>query len=50
MCSFECRPVCVFQFDLVCSDQWKLTFISTVFFVGVFLGSFVSGQLSDRYP
>nr|XP_040037474.1 solute carrier family 22 member 4-like isoform X1 [Gasterosteus aculeatus aculeatus]XP_040037475.1 solute carrier family 22 member 4-like isoform X1 [Gasterosteus aculeatus aculeatus]XP_040037476.1 solute carrier family 22 member 4-like isoform X1 [Gasterosteus aculeatus aculeatus]XP_040037477.1 solute carrier family 22 member 4-like isoform X1 [Gasterosteus aculeatus aculeatus] len=39
----------VSEFDLVCSDQWKLTFISTVFFVGVFLGSFVSGQLSDRF-
>uniref|UniRef100_A0A8C2ZUV7 Major facilitator superfamily (MFS) profile domain-containing protein n=1 Tax=Cyclopterus lumpus TaxID=8103 RepID=A0A8C2ZUV7_CYCLU len=39
----------VSEFDLVCSEQWKLTFISTVFFVGVLLGSFFSGQLSDRF-
>ncbi|XP_054481193.1 solute carrier family 22 member 4-like [Anoplopoma fimbria] len=39
----------VTEFDLVCSEQWKLTFISTVFFVGVLLGSFFSGQLSDRF-
>ncbi|XP_056263580.1 solute carrier family 22 member 4-like isoform X3 [Pseudoliparis swirei] len=39
----------VSEFDLVCSEQWKLTFTSTVFFVGVLLGSFFSGQLSDRF-
>ncbi|KAM8899192.1 solute carrier family 22 member 4-like isoform 4-T4 [Spinachia spinachia] len=39
----------VSEFDLVCDDQWKLTFICTVFFVGVLLGSFFSGQLSDRF-
>ncbi|XP_063342912.1 organic cation/carnitine transporter 2-like [Pelmatolapia mariae] len=39
----------VSEFDLVCSNQWKQTFTSTVFFVGVLLGSFFSGQLSDRY-
>ncbi|XP_068591088.1 organic cation/carnitine transporter 2-like [Cebidichthys violaceus] len=39
----------VSEFDLVCSEQWKLTFISTVFFVGVLFGSFFSGQLSDRF-
>ncbi|XP_068456839.1 organic cation/carnitine transporter 2-like [Clinocottus analis] len=39
----------VTEFDLVCSDQWKMTFTSTVFFVGVLLGSFFSGQLSDRF-
>lgn len=40
---------CFSQFDLVCSDQWKQPFTSTVFFVGVLVGSFFSGQLSDRY-
>ncbi|CAI5642982.1 solute carrier family 22 member 5 [Oreochromis niloticus] len=39
----------VSEFDLVCSNQWKQPFTSTVFFVGVLLGSFFSGQLSDRY-
>ncbi|XP_041658014.1 solute carrier family 22 member 5-like [Cheilinus undulatus] len=35
-------------FDLVCSEQWKQPFTSTVFFIGVLLGSFFSGQLADR--
>ncbi|MED6291286.1 hypothetical protein CHARACLAT_021943, partial [Characodon lateralis] len=39
----------VTEFDLVCSEQWKQPFTSTVFFVGVLFGSFFSGQLSDRY-
>uniref|UniRef100_A0A3Q4GIK5 Major facilitator superfamily (MFS) profile domain-containing protein n=1 Tax=Neolamprologus brichardi TaxID=32507 RepID=A0A3Q4GIK5_NEOBR len=39
----------VSEFDLVCSNQWKQPFTSTVFFVGGLLGSFFSGQLSDRY-
>ncbi|XP_005923136.1 solute carrier family 22 member 5 isoform X1 [Haplochromis burtoni] len=39
----------VSEFDLVCTNQWKQPFTSTVFFVGGLLGSFLSGQLSDRY-
>ncbi|XP_074466701.1 organic cation/carnitine transporter 2-like [Sebastes fasciatus] len=39
----------VSEFDLVCSDQWKQPFTSTVFFVGVLVGSFLSGQISDRF-
>ncbi|KAM6907200.1 solute carrier family 22 member 4-like [Xenentodon cancila] len=39
----------VTEFDLVCSEQWKVPFTSTVFFVGVLFGSFFSGQFSDRY-
>ncbi|XP_069002078.1 organic cation/carnitine transporter 2-like isoform X2 [Embiotoca jacksoni] len=38
----------VSEFDLVCSEQWKQPFTSMVYFLGVFLGSFLSGQLSDR--
>lgn len=52
----KCSAVCVrsvvvrhLQFDLVCSDQWKQPFTSTVFLLGVLLGSFFSGQVSDRY-
>ncbi|XP_069002080.1 organic cation/carnitine transporter 2-like isoform X1 [Embiotoca jacksoni] len=39
----------VSEFDLVCSEQWKQPFTATVLFVGIFFGSFFSGQLSDRY-
>ena len=41
--------VWIFQFDLVCSEQWKQPFTSTLYFIGVLVGSFFSGQLSDRY-
>ncbi|KAF7651322.1 hypothetical protein LDENG_00112480, partial [Lucifuga dentata] len=39
----------VSEFDLVCSEQWKQPFTSTVFFIGVLCGSLFSGQLSDRF-
>uniref|UniRef100_A0A8C9XDX9 Major facilitator superfamily (MFS) profile domain-containing protein n=1 Tax=Sander lucioperca TaxID=283035 RepID=A0A8C9XDX9_SANLU len=39
----------VSEFDLVCSDQWKQPFTSTVYFLGILIGSFISGQLSDRF-
>ncbi|KAF1378330.1 hypothetical protein PFLUV_G00189420 [Perca fluviatilis] len=39
----------VSEFDLVCSDQWKQSFTSTVYFLGILIGSFISGQLSDRF-
>ncbi|KAF6721100.1 Solute carrier family 22 member 4 [Oryzias melastigma] len=39
----------VTEFDLVCSEQWKQPFTSTVFFIGVLLGSLFSGPLSDRF-
>ncbi|XP_067347457.1 organic cation/carnitine transporter 2-like isoform X1 [Channa argus] len=39
----------VSEFDLVCSDQWKQPFTSTVYFLGVLVGSFFSGQLSDEF-
>ncbi|XP_033834461.2 organic cation/carnitine transporter 2-like [Periophthalmus magnuspinnatus] len=39
----------VTEFDLVCSDQWKQPFTSTIYFVGVLVGSFFCGQLSDRF-
>ncbi|XP_074528335.1 solute carrier family 22 member 4-like isoform X2 [Halichoeres trimaculatus] len=39
----------VSEFDLVCSEQWKQPFTSTVAFLGVLFGSFFSGQFSDRF-
>uniref|UniRef100_A0A8C2ZUP0 Major facilitator superfamily (MFS) profile domain-containing protein n=1 Tax=Cyclopterus lumpus TaxID=8103 RepID=A0A8C2ZUP0_CYCLU len=39
----------VSEFDLVCREQWKQPFTSTVFLLGVLVGSFFSGQLSDRF-
>ncbi|XP_040006457.1 solute carrier family 22 member 5-like isoform X2 [Xiphias gladius] len=39
----------VSEFDLVCSEQWKQPLTSTLYFLGVLVGSFTSGQLSDRY-
>ncbi|TKS83098.1 Solute carrier family 22 member 5 High-affinity sodium-dependent carnitine cotransporter [Collichthys lucidus] len=37
------------EWDLVCDDRWKNPMTSSLFFCGVLTGSFVSGQLSDRY-
>ncbi|XP_040907430.1 solute carrier family 22 member 5-like [Toxotes jaculatrix] len=39
----------VSEFDLVCGEQWKQPFTTTLYFLGVLVGSFFSGQLSDRY-
>lgn len=37
------------EWDLVCDQSWKNPLTSSFFFCGVLTGSFISGQLSDRY-
>ncbi|XP_054907316.1 organic cation/carnitine transporter 2-like isoform X2 [Poeciliopsis prolifica] len=39
----------VSEWNLVCDESWKKPFTSSMFFGGILAGSFVSGQLSDRF-
>ncbi|MBN3301761.1 S22A5 protein, partial [Amia calva] len=39
----------VTEWDLVCTNDWKVPFSLTVFFLGVVSGSFIGGHISDRY-
>ncbi|KAG5208972.1 hypothetical protein JEQ12_016537 [Ovis aries] len=39
----------VTEWNLVCKDDWKAPLTISLFFVGVLMGSFISGQLSDRF-
>ncbi|XP_078087707.1 organic cation/carnitine transporter 2-like [Mustelus asterias] len=39
----------VSEWDLVCNNDWKTPFSMSIYFLGVLLGSFVSGVLSDGF-
>jgi hypothetical protein len=36
------------QWNLVCDESWKVSFISTIIMAGYLVGSIVSGICSDR--
>jgi len=46
--SYEYNTV-VTEFELVCSDDWKGSFIISIFMLGEAIGSFMGGGLSDRF-
>ncbi|XP_072297414.1 solute carrier family 22 member 4-like [Eucyclogobius newberryi] len=39
----------VSEWELVCDNAWKVPLSSSLYFVGVMIGSFVCGTLSDRF-
>ncbi|XP_077402114.1 organic cation/carnitine transporter 2-like [Vanacampus margaritifer] len=39
----------VSEWDLVCGQQWKKPLTTSLYFCGFLVGSFLSGQLSDRF-
>ncbi|KAM6475139.1 solute carrier family 22 member 4 isoform 2-T2 [Liasis olivaceus] len=49
LCSSGGRLQGVGEWNLVCDNDWKAPLTTSLFFVGVLLGSFISGQLSDKF-
>lgn len=39
----------VTEFNLVCSEKWKKGFIGVMYMIGLFIGSYIIGFISDRF-
>jgi len=39
----------VTEFNLVCSQKWKKGFIGVMYMIGLFIGSYIIGFISDRF-
>ena len=39
--------VVLFQFDLWCGDSWKGEFVSSIYMIGILVGAFTGGIVSD---
>ncbi|CAN7989257.1 unnamed protein product, partial [Ixodes hexagonus] len=45
----EFEETIVTEFNVVCKDEWLVSFAQSVFMLGVMLSAVVFGQISDRY-
>jgi len=43
------RETLVTEYDLVCSEKWKKGLIGVMYMIGLFIGSYIIGFISDRY-
>lgn len=46
---FEMDTTIVTEWDLVCDNAWQVSFVGSAYMLGLMIGSFVCGVLSDKY-